>query len=182
MCVCVCVQNFKSEKKLQVPASIRKLLTFISSMLYTLHNTWGDVLLVVLVNLRKNKKKRFRKVDFPGFPWATVFINADQKWWRSDDFQAWTLITIYSHVQDPSLITLLSRQPTSKKTPQTVFGVLTQAFTGFIYSKKNEDFFFFTVMFSSNETSFTKVNSNPLKDSPLMTVEKLLLTFWRSMI
>lgn len=42
--------------------------------------------------------------------------------------------------------------------------------------------FFFTVMFSSNETSFTKVNSNPLKDSPLMTVEKLLLTFWRSMI
>lgn len=58
----MCVQNFKSEKKLQVPASIRKLLTFISSMLYTLHNTWGDVLLVVLVNLRKNKKKDSEKL------------------------------------------------------------------------------------------------------------------------
>lgn len=143
MCVCVCV--FKT---LKVKRNYRCLhqsencwhLYLQCYTLYTIHG--GDVLLVVLVNLRKNKKKRFRKVDFPGFPWATVFINADQKWWRSDDFQAWTLITIYSHVQDPSLITLLSRQPTSKKNPQTVFGVLTQAFTGFIYSKKNEDFFF----------------------------------------
>lgn len=36
--------------------------------LYT--DRWGDVLLVVSVNLRK--KKIFRKVEFPGFPWVII--------------------------------------------------------------------------------------------------------------
>lgn len=160
----MCVQTLKW-KETTGASIIRKLLTFISSMLYTLHDTRGDVLLVVLVNLKK--KKIFRKVDFPGFPWA--IINADQKakgWWCRT-LSAWTQITIYS--LDQSLITLLSWQPTSK-THKLFWGPN----TSFTYSKM-KIFFYCNVLFKLNVIHNSEFK--PTKDSPLTTVEKLHLTF-----
>lgn len=142
VCVCVCVQNFKSEKKLQVPASIRKLLTFISSMLYTLHNTWGDVLLVVLVNLRKNKKKKIQKSWFPWLSLSYCIYQCRPKmvkeWWLSSLDPNYNLFSCPGSQPNNTIVTATNQQ----KNPTNCFwGPNTSFYRLYILQKKWRFFF-----------------------------------------